>query len=96
MFDPELYRDKREVEQWRTRDPVRSLRERVAADAGGIEALRGIEASVEQEIAEAVRIAEAGTWEPVESLTRDVYARDAGATTGAAAAPPAGGATLSN
>ena len=32
-----------------------------------------IEAEVAQEIAEAVEFAEAGTWEPVEMLTRDVY-----------------------
>jgi len=32
-----------------------------------------LEASVGGEIDEAVRAAEAGPWEPVEDLTRDVY-----------------------
>ena len=32
-----------------------------------------IEAGVETEIAGAVAFAEAGTWEPVEDLVRDVY-----------------------
>jgi pyruvate dehydrogenase E1 component alpha subunit len=74
MFDPELYRDKREVDEWRMRDPVRALRQRVQETDDVT--LRGIEASVEEEIAEAVRLAETGTWEPVEHLTRDVFARE--------------------
>jgi TPP-dependent pyruvate/acetoin dehydrogenase alpha subunit len=36
-------------------------------------ALAALETEVEQEIARAVTFAEAGTWEPVEELTRDVY-----------------------
>jgi TPP-dependent pyruvate/acetoin dehydrogenase alpha subunit len=39
--------------------------------------LAAIEAGVMAEIAEAVAFAERGTWEPVEHLTRDVYARPA-------------------
>ena len=35
--------------------------------------MNGIEADVEAEIAAAVAYAEAGTWERVEDLTRDVY-----------------------
>ena len=37
-----------------------------------------IEAEVAAEIAAAVAFAEAGTWEPVEDLTRFVYAESAG------------------
>jgi TPP-dependent pyruvate/acetoin dehydrogenase alpha subunit len=40
-------------------------------DAG----LAGLEADVAQEIARTVAFAEAGTWEPVESLEQDVYTR---------------------
>jgi len=36
-------------------------------------ALAAIEAEVADEIARAVAFAEAGTWEPVENLARDVY-----------------------
>ena len=32
MFDPELYRDKAEVEHWRERDPIRTFTERCLAD----------------------------------------------------------------
>jgi pyruvate dehydrogenase E1 component alpha subunit len=76
MFDPELYRDKAEVDSWKQRGPVVNftafLRSAGLLDDGGLAAL---EATVEQEIAAAVAFAEAGTLEPVTDLTRDVYTR---------------------
>jgi pyruvate dehydrogenase E1 component alpha subunit len=73
MFDPELYRSKDEVEHWKERDPIRTFTERCLADGaltdGDVAAIRR---SAEQELAEAVAYAEAGTWEPVEDLSRDV------------------------
>jgi pyruvate dehydrogenase E1 component alpha subunit len=36
-------------------------------------ARKELEASVAAEIAHAVAVAEAGPWEPIEDLTRDVY-----------------------
>ena len=39
--------------------------------------LAGIEAEVAAEIDEAIAFAEAGTWEPVENLTRFTYAERA-------------------
>jgi len=74
MADPELYRAKDEVEQWKARDPIAlftgRLREwRLLADAD----LAAIEASVAAEVEDAVAVAEAGPWEPVEDLTKDVY-----------------------
>jgi TPP-dependent pyruvate/acetoin dehydrogenase alpha subunit len=74
MFDAELYRDKAEVEMWKQRDPIALLRTRLAAaqeldDA----AFAALDADVEREVARAVAFADAGTWEPVEQLTRDVY-----------------------
>jgi pyruvate dehydrogenase E1 component alpha subunit len=74
MFDPELYRDKREVEEWKKRDPIPSfttlLEERGLLDPSGKAAL---EDEVAKEVAEAVAFAEAGGWEPVEDLERFVY-----------------------
>lgn len=73
MFDPELYRDKAEVAQWRAKDPIVTFSERCVADGllttGDIAA---IEQTVAAEVAEAVAYAEAGTLESVETLTRDV------------------------
>jgi TPP-dependent pyruvate/acetoin dehydrogenase alpha subunit len=73
MYDPELYRSKDEVERWMKRDPIPLLAARLreqglltAADLGAMEA------EVAAEIDEAVQFAEAGPWEPVEDLAKDV------------------------
>ncbi|MEX1129278.1 MAG: pyruvate dehydrogenase (acetyl-transferring) E1 component subunit alpha [Vicinamibacterales bacterium] len=71
MFDAELYREKAEVEEWRKRDPIVLLRERRRI---GDAEFAAIDAAVLGEIAAAVAFAEAGTWEPIEQLTRHVYA----------------------
>ena len=73
--DPELYRKKEEVAEWRQRDPIVlfGARLRTAGLLGDAD-LASLEASVGGEIDAAVRAAEAGPWEPVEDLTRDVYA----------------------
>jgi len=74
MYDPELYREKAEVERWKARDPIAlftsALRERALLAE---EDLRAVEASVEAEVEAAVREAEAGPWEPVENLLVDVH-----------------------
>jgi pyruvate dehydrogenase E1 component alpha subunit len=74
MFDPELYRSKTEVEHWKQHCPIVSFstalkKQGLLDDA----AMARLEQDIEAEIAEAVAFAEAGTWEPVELLTRDVY-----------------------
>jgi TPP-dependent pyruvate/acetoin dehydrogenase alpha subunit len=76
MFDAELYRDKAEVEEWKRQDPIRLLAERVA-EAGLLDATAraALDAEVEAEMVQAVAFAEAGTWEPIDQLTRDVYTR---------------------
>ncbi|MDZ7677682.1 MAG: pyruvate dehydrogenase (acetyl-transferring) E1 component subunit alpha [Acidimicrobiales bacterium] len=71
MFDPERYRDKAEVTGWKERDPIETMRERLAA--GGVlddEAMTSIESAATAEVDEAVAFADAGTLEPVEQLTR--------------------------
>jgi len=74
MFDPELYRDKQEVEEWKKRGPIHNFSARLKADGELTEAqFLEIDARVMREVDEAVAFAEAGTWEPVEDLTRDVY-----------------------
>jgi pyruvate dehydrogenase E1 component alpha subunit len=73
MFDPELYRDKAEVEHWRERDPIKMFSERCLAD-GTLTAddIAAMESAAQQEVDDAVAYAEAGTWESVEDLTRDL------------------------
>ena len=73
MFDSELYRTRDEVAQWRERDPIDLLAGRMT-EAGLLdEAGRAaLEREVAAEVEAAVAFAEAGTWEPVEELTRFV------------------------
>ena len=74
MADPDLYRAKEEIEHWKERDPI-SLFQDVLRKARLLDDddLAAIESEVEAELAEAVEFAEAGEWEPVEDLTKDVY-----------------------
>lgn len=72
MFDPELYRDKAEVERWRLRDPIARLV--LAATRDRPLDVDAVEAEVAEEVARAVELAEAGTDEPVEDLTKHVTA----------------------
>jgi len=73
MFDPELYRDKREVEEWKKRGPIHNFSARLKA-RGELTEERFLELdrAALREVEEAVAFAEAGTWEPVEELARDV------------------------
>jgi len=76
MFDPELYRERAEVERWKQRCPIAGFTARMQA-AGLLDAAdaAALETEVAGEIAAAVAFAESGTLEPVEQLARDVYAR---------------------
>jgi len=73
MFDPDLYRDKAEVEQWKQRDPIPAFIQRMAAciTRSDVEA---IEAEVADEIAKACAFAEDSPLEPVGDLLREVRA----------------------
>jgi pyruvate dehydrogenase E1 component alpha subunit len=74
MFDAELYREKKEVEEWKKRDPIPRLKEflltqHVITESDSTELNKKVDAEIEK----AVDFAEAGTWEPVEELTKFVY-----------------------
>jgi pyruvate dehydrogenase E1 component alpha subunit len=78
MFDAELYRDKREVQLWKQRDPIAALSGLLTWSGALSESdLARMESEVAMEIDRAVAFAEAGHLEPVEELTRDVYAEEA-------------------
>jgi pyruvate dehydrogenase E1 component subunit alpha len=74
MFDPDLYRDKREIEEWKTRGPIHTFTARLKAQGDFSEAeFLDIDRAVAAEVDRAVAFAEAGTWEPVADLARDVH-----------------------
>jgi TPP-dependent pyruvate/acetoin dehydrogenase alpha subunit len=86
MFDPELYRTKAEVEEWKKRDPIprlisqlRAQHERDSAKPQVEESLireedlAVIEKEILAEVEDAIAFADAGQLEPVDDLTRFVY-----------------------
>jgi pyruvate dehydrogenase E1 component alpha subunit len=80
MYDPELYRDKAEVETWKQRDPIVTFADHMVAD--GIlaeEVTAEFDAEIAAELGAAVEFAEAADLEPVEELTRHVYSEVGGA-----------------
>ncbi len=77
MYDPELYRDKAEVEEWKKRDPIPALI-RALESGGKVDAeVAEIEGQTAAEIEQAIAFAEAGTLEPVADLLRFVYSEKA-------------------
>ena len=73
MFDPELYRDRAEVERWKLRDPIKQfVLQAIAAGALSEADVEELEREVAEELERAIAFAEAGTLEPIEDLTKDV------------------------
>jgi TPP-dependent pyruvate/acetoin dehydrogenase alpha subunit len=74
MYDPELYRSKAEVEEWKKRDPISNLADSLKQHGAISDAdLERMERDIAAEIDDAVAYAEAGTRERVEDLERFVY-----------------------
>lgn len=74
MYDPELYRSKEEVEQWKERDPITILEGHMREwKCLTSDDLAKMEEAIAAELDEAIAFAEASPWEPVEDLTKDVY-----------------------
>lgn len=74
MYDPELYRSKAEVEEWKKRDPISNLASLLKQQGSISDSnLDQIERDVAKELDDAVAYAEAGTWEPLADLERFVY-----------------------
>jgi pyruvate dehydrogenase E1 component alpha subunit len=74
MFDPELYRDKLEVEAWKLRGPIHTYTARLKTQGLLTEdEFLALDAKTQAEVDEAVAFAEAGTFEPASGLLRDVH-----------------------
>jgi pyruvate dehydrogenase E1 component alpha subunit len=74
MYDPQLYRSKVEVEEWKKHDPITAFQTRLTTEGTLDDAtLKRIEDDAAAEVERAIAFAEAGTLEPIEDLTRFVY-----------------------
>ncbi|MTJ05914.1 MAG: pyruvate dehydrogenase (acetyl-transferring) E1 component subunit alpha [Sediminimonas qiaohouensis] len=77
MFDAQLYREKAEVAQWRQKGPIVRFQGWLLENGLIHEAeIDAITAEIDAEITEAVAFAEAGEWEPIETLTKHVMSED--------------------
>ena len=74
MFDPDLYRDKAEIEEWKKRGPLHTFTDRLKAQGLITEDdFLKLDGEVNAEVEAAVVFAENADWEPVENLTNDVH-----------------------
>lgn len=78
MFDAELYRDKKEVDEWKKKDPILNFQNELK----NMKVLKQIDIKdIEKEVSsiinEAVEFAQNGTLEPIEDLEKFVYSMEA-------------------
>jgi len=74
MYDPELYRDKAEVEEWKQRDPIDSLADRMRSAGELSDAdLASMEDELASQLKASIAAAQTAPAEPVEDLTKFVY-----------------------
>ncbi len=80
MFDPELYRDKAEVEEWKKRGPIHNFTERLKKlKLLTEEAFLEIDREAVAEVERAVAFAEGADWETPEACFADVCTPEAAA-----------------
>ena len=76
MFDPQLYREKAEIEAWQKRGPIITLTGRLKSLGLMIEEdYQRLEREAAEEVEAAVQFAESAPWEPASDLERFVYAQ---------------------
>ncbi|MNY29949.1 Acetoin:2,6-dichlorophenolindophenol oxidoreductase subunit alpha [compost metagenome] len=77
MFDAELYRDKKEVDEWKKRDPIPQFQQYLLQQRWITEnEIAMMEEKIAHKIQIAVDFAEAGNWEPIDQLTKYVYSEN--------------------
>lgn len=73
MYDPDRYRDKTEIEQWKARDPIDALAAQMRTHGElGPGDQEAIEREVAEELSRAIDAAEAGPLESIDDLARFV------------------------
>lgn len=74
MFDAELYRDKKEVEEWKKEDPIPKFKSFLLDKKLITEKeIVAMEQTIEKLVEKSIAFAEEGTWEDVNDLYKNVY-----------------------
>lgn len=77
MYDPDLYRVKSEIEDWKRRDPILKFTEKLLSKKILTQSdIQTMESEAEQELKDAISFAEDGKLEGIEDLTKEVYASE--------------------
>ena len=77
MFDPDLYRPREEIEEWKQRDPIAMFAARlVAADLVGEEEIESMWEFAREETEQAVTVADAAPLESIDTLEDHVLASE--------------------
>jgi pyruvate dehydrogenase E1 component alpha subunit len=77
MSDPQKYRTKEEVEEFKGRDPIEQVRATILENKILSEdEIKEIEAKVKKQVADAVKFAEESPWPEGEDAFKDVYMED--------------------
>jgi pyruvate dehydrogenase E1 component alpha subunit len=73
MADPAKYRTKEKLDEWRARDPISTIAQKLES-LGASEMLGRIEREIEEEITDATRFAESSPWPVADSAMNYIYA----------------------
>ena len=74
MSDPQKYRTKEEVAEWKLRDPIELIKDRILTnEIATQEELDAIDARIKQQVDEAVKFAEESPWPKPEEAFEDIY-----------------------
>jgi pyruvate dehydrogenase E1 component alpha subunit len=77
MSDPQKYRTKEEVEEYKQRDPIEYAKAQLLDDFKVPEAdIEAINERVKAEVEEAVKFAEESPWPSADELLKDVYIQE--------------------
>ena len=74
MSDPQKYRTKEEVAEWKLRDPIELIKDRILTnEIATQEELDAIDARIKQQVDESVKFAEESPWPKPEEAFEDIY-----------------------
>lgn len=77
MSDPQKYRTKEEVAEWKMRDPIELVKSRILKDKVATEEeLSKIDAKVKDQVAEAVKFAEESPFPDASEAFKDIYVQE--------------------
>lgn len=77
MSDPQKYRTKEEVEEYKKRDPIEMVKDKILTMGIATEEdLAAIDAKIKQQVEEAVKFSEESPWPDASEIFKDIYTQE--------------------